>query len=126
MSLHGHSWRVDDNSSGHKVYQILADYQHRGQAGIDAGQPLDPYRKIAPGIGDGWYRLMQFDLGTDTPRVQVKTYSSHYQSLSGELASYSDWYKHQTHAGKTDAEFLASEDFEFELVDFRERFGPPR
>ena len=123
---HGQSWRVDDNRSGHKVYQILADYQHRGQTALDAGQALDPYRKTPPGIGDGWYRLMRFDLGAEPPRVQVKTWSSHYRSLSGDLPGYSDWYKHHTHAGKTDAEFLASEDFAFELVDFRERFGPPR
>ena len=62
---HGHSRRVDDNSAGHKVYQILADYQHRGQAGLDAGQPVDRLRGTAPGIGDGWYRLMHFELGDD-------------------------------------------------------------
>jgi hypothetical protein len=123
---HGHSWRADDNTVGHKVYQILADYQHRGQAGIDAGQPPDRFRGSARGIGDGWYRLMRFELGGERPRVQVKTYSSFYQSLSGDLDTYSSWYKNHTHAGKSDAEFLASEDFIIELTDFRERFGLPQ
>ncbi|HEY9182312.1 MAG TPA: serine/threonine protein phosphatase, partial [Gammaproteobacteria bacterium] len=34
----GQALRVDRNESGHAVYQMLADYQDRGQASIDAGQ----------------------------------------------------------------------------------------
>ena len=44
MILSGHqpgqALRIDNNIAGNKVYQILADYQLRGQAGLDAGQPV--------------------------------------------------------------------------------------
>ena len=34
---HGQAWRVDDNASGNPVWQVLADYQDRGQTAKDAG-----------------------------------------------------------------------------------------
>lgn len=37
---HAQSMRVDPNRDGHTVYQILFDYQARGQAAKDAGRPL--------------------------------------------------------------------------------------
>ena len=96
---HGQSRRVDDNRYGHKVYQILADYQGRGQAGLDAGQPLSPGRGTPSGLGDGWYRLMLFDFSAEVPKVSVQTWSSHYRQFSSEMASYTSWYRDYEHNG---------------------------
>jgi hypothetical protein len=123
---HGQGRRVDINHYDHKVYQVLADYQGRGQAGLDAGQALDPRRGIPRGLGDGWYRLMQFDMGGDVPTVTVQTWSSHYQRLSGAVDTYAQWYRNYEQPGMSDAEFLATDEFVLELDDFRERFGSPK
>ena len=76
---HAQAFRADDNASGHKVYQVLADYQSRHQTADDAG-----YKRFHPeeGIGDGWMRLMSFDMSTPTPRVHVHTYSTVYKKES--------------------------------------------
>jgi hypothetical protein len=123
---HGQGRRIDNNHYGHKVYQILANYQGRGQAGLDAGQALNPRRGIPRGLGDGWYRLMQFDMGGGVPTVTVQTWSSHYQHLSGDMDSYTQWYRNYEQSGMSDAEFLATDEFVLELDDFRERFGSPK
>lgn len=47
----GQAFRVDPNLSGHPVYQILADYQDRGQTAVEAGVPVSPLGRT---IGDGW------------------------------------------------------------------------
>jgi hypothetical protein len=123
---HGQSRRVDRNAFGHDVHQVLSDYQDRGQVGVDAGQPMHPRMRRPEPIGDGWYRLMQFDLGAATPRITVRTYSSHYERFSGELATYASWYRAHEQPEMTDAEFLGADEFEIPLTDFRARFGPPR
>lgn len=119
----GQSRRTDENDQGHAVHQLLADYQDRGRAGIDAGQPLDRHQHKPVGLGDGWYRLMHFDLAGPSPRIRVRTWSSHYRAHSGELASYADWYRRGEQPEQADAEFLAGDDFEIPLEDFRARFG---
>lgn len=48
---------------------MLADYQDRGQVGIEAGQAAGRFGGPAA-IGNGWYRLMTFDLAADLPRVR--------------------------------------------------------
>lgn len=121
---HGQARRVDANASGHEVHQLLADYQDRGQVGIEAGQPPDRFGR-PPAIGDGWYRLMTFDLAADVPRVRVTTRSSHYQAAASDLATYAEWYREHEQPGLSDAEFVAEDDFVLELRDFRARFGPP-
>jgi hypothetical protein len=121
---HGQSRRVDANADGHEVHQVLADYQDRGQAAVDAGQAPGNFGRPAA-LGDGWYRLMTFDLAADPPRVRVTTYSSHYETSSVDLASYAEWYKPLEQPDASDAEFHASEDFVLVLGDFRERFGAP-
>lgn len=123
---HGQALRVDRNQAGHAVYQILADYQDRGRAGLEAGQPLDPHLGRPVGIGDGWLRLLRFELGSATPRIAVRTYSTYFKRTSSELAEYADWYREHEQAGMSDAEFLAAEHYELTLEDFRERFGAPR
>ena len=120
----GQGLRVDANDFGHSVYQMLADYQSRGQAGIDAGQPL-----LGGGrpdvLGDGWLRELNFDLDAAQPRLRVRTYSTHYKAYSSDLPTYAQWYRQWEQPGMSDAEFLAAEDFTLELSDFRERFGAP-
>ncbi len=122
---HGQSLRVDNNRYGNPVYQILADYQGRGQAGIDAGQPRAD-NGTPVGLGDGWYRLMHFDLAPDTPTVTVETWSSHYRSYSRDMASYAAWYRDYEQPGMGDAEFFAADDFTLELTGFHQRFKRPQ
>ena len=123
---HGQSFRVDENETGHEVYQMLADYQDRGQAGLDSGQPVDPFMRGPTGIGDGWLRILRFETGGIAPRIDVRTYSTHYREHSSESEEYADWYRAHEQPTRTDAEFLAAEEFTIPLVDFRERFGPPK
>ena len=75
------------------------------------------------GVGDGWLRLMTFDLDAPTPMIKVRTYSTHYKAFSGDLPNYAAWYRPDEHPKMTDAEFLAADDFTIVLEDFRARFG---
>lgn len=115
---HGQAWRVDENAAGNKVWQVLADYQDRGQtakaAGVKSAWPV--------GIGDGWMRLMTFDFGADTPVLKVETYSTHYNELSREAADYAAWYKPGEQPQMTDEEFHDADDYTLTLEDFRARF----
>jgi hypothetical protein len=111
------------------VYQILADYQQRGQAAIDAGQPLQPSGRgagRAVGIGDGWFREMVFHLGDSDPRIDIQTYSSHYENFSSQLETYSQWYRDLEQPEMSDMEFLAADEFTIKLDDFYGRFGMPQ
>ena len=122
---HGQAHRIDRNAAGHAVIQMLADYQDRGQSGLDAGQPLGGMQGGPVGIGDGWFRLLEFDLGSDRPKLTVRTYSTHYNVYSGDLDTYAEWYREHEQPDMTDAEFHAAEAFVLELDDFRARFGAP-
>lgn len=115
---HGQAVRVDRNNAGHNVYQILADYQDRAQTAKDAGLSPNPLL----GIGDGWMRLMEFDMSAATPVVRVKTYSTHYKSRSTETPQYAAWYKAQEKPQLSDEAFHREDDFTVELADFRARF----
>lgn len=66
---HGQAFRTDDNKFGHDVHQVLSDYQDRGQTAKDAG--VKSAYPVA--IGDGWLRLMTFDLSGAKPGIQVRT-----------------------------------------------------
>lgn len=122
LVLSGHSRgaarRIDENRFGHKVYQLMADYQERAQVLKDAGAKA---LKFA-GNGDGWLRLMGFDFTTATPTISVRTYSTHYKKFSADIPQYSQWYKAHEHPEMSDAEFAAQDDFVLELSDFRPRF----
>ncbi len=116
---HGQAWRVDDNAAGRKVWQVLADYQDRGQTAIEAGvQSAWPV-----GIGDGWMRLMRLEFDGETPLMRVKTYSTHYRKLSRETEQYADWYKAREQPHLSDEAFHDEDDFVIELSDFVDRFG---
>ncbi len=122
---HGQAMRIDNNAAGHEVYQVLADYQDRGQAGLDAGQARTGDGRIV-GIGDGWFRLMEFDTEATVPTIKVRTYSSHYNVFSGELSEYATWYKAGEQPGMNDQQFYQADAYTIELGDFRARFGEPR
>ena len=113
---HGQAFRVDTNRFGHAVYQVLSDYQDRGQSaiGVKSG------RKVH--IGDGWLRLMHFDMQPKTPMIHMRTYSTYYQAFSGDLPDYAKWYKAGEQPKMSDPDFYAADDFVIELKDFRSRF----
>jgi hypothetical protein len=115
---HAQAFRTDANAFGHKVYQILSDYQDRRQTAVDAGAKLQQ----GEGVGDGWLRLMTFDMAPATPVVHVRTRSTHYKALSTEAPDYAAWYRKQEKPKLTDAQYLAEDDFTIDLDDFRARF----
>ncbi|HWU01416.1 MAG TPA: serine/threonine protein phosphatase [Novosphingobium sp.] len=118
--FHGINQRIDDNHHGHKVYQFLVNYQSRRQALKEAV----PDAKVLDGLGDGWIRLLTFDLAGDAPRLRLRAYSTHYKAFASDLPHYAQWYGHE-HPELTPAAFLALDEAEILLDDFRERFGPP-
>jgi hypothetical protein len=119
----GQSRRVDANAEGHQVVQLLSDYQDRTQA----LRAFDPDRKMrSHGLGDGWMRLMRFDLAASTPIVRVRTYSTYFHAYANELPTYAAWYRPAEQQNLTDAAFLDQEDFTVELTDFRSRFAAAR
>ncbi len=123
---HGQSLRVDENAVGGQVFQVLADYQDRGQVGLAAGVPPGGLMGGPVGLGDGWLRLLRFDTASDPPTIQMQTYSTHYGKHASEVPEYADWYREHEQPKMSDAEFLAAEEYELVLRDFRERFGLPR
>lgn len=123
---HGQSHRVDSNIDGGLVYQVLADYQDRAQVSIDSSQGHNQVTRKPEQIGDGWFRLMQFDLNKQRPIITVKTYSTHYKNFSSEQENYAAWYKRHEQPELSDEDFLKADDFVLELTDFHERFGHTR
>jgi hypothetical protein len=124
---HAQSRRVDDNDFGHDVYQILADFQDRGQSSIDAGLPMRPgFGGLVPvPIGDGWFRLLNFDTRGEIVRISVRTYSAHYGGHSTDIKDYASWYRKYEDPELDDLEFMGEDEFTLELADFRQRFGAP-
>ncbi|MCK9541393.1 MAG: metallophosphoesterase [Novosphingobium sp.] len=115
----GQALRVDNNRFGHKVYQILSDYQERRQTAINAGGKLSGQ----DGIGDGWIRLMKFNLNSATPKVIVQTYSTHYGKKSIDMDQYARFYKSREGASLSDEDFHNSDNFMIYLDDFIGRFN---
>ena len=112
----GQGFSVDTNRVGNPVYQIMADYQGRGQTAIDAG--------VTGQTGDGWLRLLKFRLDTDHPRIEVRTYSTHYGKFAAEIPEYGAWYKAgEKQAHLSDEDFLRRDEFTIELAGFHRRFG---
>ena len=86
MVICGHAWgstiagvsksenmRIDNNTTGHPVYQILTDYQGNTLGG-DGIPGKDPG-------GDGWLRFMEFDMDVGT--IHFSTYSPTLDSYAG-------------------------------------------
>jgi len=68
---------------------------------------------------------MTFHLGTETPGVDVRTYSAHYAAYATELPTYADWYKDREQPQMTDEQFIAADEYTISLTDWRARFGAP-
>jgi hypothetical protein len=117
---HGEARRVDDNAFGHTVHQLLADYQDRNHVSLERG--LSPNEAEPGSLGDGWLRLLRFELDGHTPSIHVRTYSTYYEAYSSELPQYCAWYKPSEAPALDDAQFLAKGEFSLEFGDFRERF----
>ena len=115
----GQAFRVDQNANGNPVYQILADYQDRWQSAKDAGIVAN---NGSLSVGDGWFRLLDFDMTGRNPSVHVHTYSTHLDRESQDTPQYADWYKDGEQPGLSDAEFHAADDYRFEIVGFADRF----
>lgn len=115
----GQGFSVATNEAGNPVYQMMADYQGRGQTAKSEGAESGP-------VGDGWLRLLKFHLDTDRPRIEVRTYSTHYGKFASDLPEYGAWYKvHDGQGHLSDADYLAREEFTIALDDFHDRFGAP-
>lgn len=115
----GQGFSIDTNRAGDAVYQMMADYQGRGQTAKDAGTDAD--------VGDGWLRLLKFRLDGDSPSIEVRTYSTHYKKFASEIPEYGAWYKaHDGQAALSDADYLKRDEFTIALADFHRRFGAPR
>lgn len=114
----GQAFRDDANIFGHRVYQMMADYQDRTQTYRSATN--DP-AAIGP-TGDGWFRFLEFDMRGAVPVVHVRTYSTHYKAYSTQLPAYAAWYRADDAPVATDEEYLRKDDFSITLTDFSERF----
>lgn len=124
MVLSGHiggqGYSVDHNDDGHEVHQMLADYQGRSRVARQAAGSQDK----GLSTGDGWLRLLDFDLDSARPTVKVRTYSTHYRKHSTEFAGYADAYKKaEGQQALSDEAFATRDAFTIELGDFAHRFG---
>ncbi|MGY0503982.1 hypothetical protein [Luteimonas sp. e5] len=118
----GQGYGIDYNDMGNEVHQMLADYQPRWRA----AKVADPEGKYPgnPLTGDGWLRLLSFELDGERPRISVRTYSTHFRKFSSEMPEYASWYKAgERQAGLSEQEFLARDEFVVELRDFHKRFS---
>jgi hypothetical protein len=101
---------------------VLADYQDRGQTAKDAGVKSE----WPVGIGDGWMRLMTFDMAGEVPAIKVRTYSTHYKKLSVDTPEYAAWYKEHEQPQRSDKDYHGMDDFSIQLTDFHKRFSPAK
>lgn len=115
--FHGCRHRIDSNQFGHPVYQFLTNYQCRKQS--VTGSVPDAH--ILDGIGDGWIRMMEFDLAADQPRLRLRAYSTYFKAYSTELPHYASWYASE-HPDLSPEALAALDDFELALDGFHDRF----
>lgn len=115
----GQGYSIATNIYGHEVHQVMADYQGRGQTANDAGA-------AGTDVGDGWLRLLNFQLDGERPAIEVRTFSTHYGKFASEVPEYGAWYKaHDGQAKLSDADYLKRDEFTLTLTDFHQRFGAP-
>src|SRR3546814_11686172 len=75
-------------------------------------------------LGDGWLRLMRFDLSAAVPTIAVSTYSTHFHSSSERMPTYAALYRPHEQPTMSDTAFLGEANFTLRLQDFRHRYGP--
>lgn len=114
----GQAFRVDENTKGHQVYQLMSNYQDRGHSG-----PLGENGVAKAGIGDGWIRLLRFNMALPTPVLSVRTYSTYYGAYANEFPQYAAWYKDWEKPSLSDSEFIKTDSFTITLTDFKSRFN---
>src|SRR3546814_5086443 len=83
----------------------MSDYQGRRQSFVTAAPARAAERET---IGDGWMRLMKFDLSGEQASVRVSTISTYYKTTASKLPTYSAFYKEKEKPTATDEEFVAS------------------
>jgi hypothetical protein len=115
----GQAFRDDANAAGHRVYQLMANYQDRSQAYRSMIGDAEAYGPT----GDGWLRLMKFDFSPAVPVIRVRTCSTYFKTCSERVAMYASWYKAGEDPDLDDTAFRAEDTFDIHLVDFHERFG---
>ncbi|WP_057663611.1 hypothetical protein [Stenotrophomonas koreensis] len=116
----GQGHGIARNDEGNLVHHLLSDFQPRGQVARQAA----PQHQGKTLTGDGWLRLLQFNLDDDNPSIHVRTYSTHYGKYSTQVPDYGRWYKEaeqQSHL--SDAQFRARDDFRIALDGFHQRFA---
>ncbi|MBN3845858.1 serine/threonine protein phosphatase [Paraburkholderia sp. Ac-20342] len=119
--FHGVQHRIDKNRHGHDVYQFLTNYQSRKQS----LRMTSPDTRVIDGIGDGWLRLMEFDLDAQRPQLRLRAWSTYFKTYSSQLPEYGAWYRAE-HPELSEAQIAALDDFTIELGDFHERFSGAR
>jgi hypothetical protein len=119
--FHGVRHRIDKNQHGNDVYQFLTNYQSRQQS----LRATSPDTRVIDGIGDGWLRLMEFDLDAQRPRLRLRAYSTYFKAFSSQLPEYGAWYRSE-HPEMKETEIAALDNFEIELTDFHRRFAGAR
>src|SRR3546814_6133582 len=66
-------------------------------------------------LGDGWLRLMRFDLSAAVPTIAVSTYSTHFHSSSERMPTYAALYRPHEQPTMSDPAFLGAENFTLRL-----------
>ena len=76
---HGEAARTDINNDGYKVYELLSDYEGRNT--------LFKFLQISDSAygGDGWLRLLKFDL--EEQQIHVQTYSTEFKRYEKDFDS---------------------------------------
>lgn len=76
---HGEAIRTDINDDGYKVYELLSDYEGRNT--------LFKFLQISDSQygGDGWLRLLRFDL--NKKQIHVQTYSTEFKRYEKDFDS---------------------------------------
>lgn len=116
----GQGHGIARNDEGNPVHHLLSDYQPRAQVARQA----NPQHDGKTVTGDGWLRLMQFDLDSAQPRIRVRTYSTHLGKYSDQVPEYGRWYKAaEQQASLSDADFQARDAFDIPLEGFHQRFA---
>ncbi|MET4898282.1 serine/threonine protein phosphatase [Sphingomonadaceae bacterium jetA1] len=117
----GQAYRVDANAFGHPVYQMMADYQDRNASYRNTSG--DGSSTTARPTGDGWLRMLSFDMRPASPVIRVRTYSTYYKAYSTQVPAYAAWYKADDAPRASAADYRAKDDFTVTLTGFRQRFA---